>query len=119
MSLLVTGSLALDDIETPFGCIKNTIGGSASYISICAAHFERNTQLISKIGNDFDRSFLKTLHQKKVDISAIEISQTEKTFYWKGKYSQDLNSRNSISTELNVLKNYTPKIPTQFSRPDY
>ncbi len=119
MSLLIVGSLAFDTIKTPFGSIERTVGGSGAYLSLAASRFYRNTRLVSIIGNDFDDEFIKTLTGHKVDIRGVEIRDDEKTFHWEGLYHADLSTRTSIKTELNVLKNYIPKIPQQFNKPDY
>lgn len=119
MSLLIVGSLAFDTIKTPFGSIERTVGGSGAYLSLSAAQFNRNTKLVSVIGNDFDKKFMVTLTSNKIDISGVEIKEDKQTFHWEGHYHADLSTRTSIKTELNVLIDYEPIVPNQFKDADF
>jgi len=119
MSLLIVGSLALDTIKTPFGCIEKTVGGSGAFLSIAAAKFYRHTKLVSIVGHDFNKDFLLKLTTMKIDVSGVEIKKNQKTFHWEGLYHADLNTRTSVKTELNVLQDYQPLIPNQFKGADY
>lgn len=119
MSLLVIGSLALDTIETPFGKAERTLGGSATFISTSASYFADTVRLVGIVGFDFPESEIEFLKSKKIDISGLEISDTKKTFHWHGKYDFDLNTRESLVTELNAFETFDPVISEQFSNSEY
>lgn len=119
MSLLVIGSLALDTIETPFGKAENTLGGSATFISTSASYFTNQVRLVGIVGYDFPEEEIEFLKSKKVDISGLEISQTGKTFHWHGKYDFDLNTRETLVTELNVFETFDPVISDKFRDSEY
>jgi sugar/nucleoside kinase (ribokinase family) len=119
MSLLVVGSLALDTIETPFGKEEYTLGGSATFISTAASYFTDNIRLVGVVGHDFPEKEIDFLKSKKIDISGLEISKDEKTFHWHGKYDHDLNTRESITTELNAFEHFNPVISEKFKYSDY
>jgi sugar/nucleoside kinase (ribokinase family) len=119
MSLLVIGSLALDTIETPFGKAERTLGGSATFISTSASYFTESVRLVGIVGYDFPESELEFLKSKKIDISGLEISETKKTFHWHGKYDFDLNTRESLVTELNAFETFDPVISEQFINSEY
>ncbi|MDB4835064.1 PfkB family carbohydrate kinase [Cyclobacteriaceae bacterium] len=119
MSLLIIGSIAIDSIETPFGSIENTIGGSGSYLALAANIFYPNTYLISQVGYDFKQEFIETLVQKGINTQGLTVDPEAKTFHWKGKYHADLNHRESLITELNTLQDYLPTIPGSDSKPDF
>lgn len=106
--LLVVGSVAFDDIETPFGQNKKTLGGSATYISLAASHFTKPL-LVAVVGEDFKAEHCKILQKRKVDLSGLEMSKG-KTFAWGGKYHFDLNTRDTIYTHLNVFENFSPQL---------
>jgi sugar/nucleoside kinase (ribokinase family) len=111
MSLLVIGTVAYDAIETPFGKTDKIVGGAASFISLAASYYYPNIYLVSIIGDDYDQSFLKLLQSKGVNLSGLQIKQGEKSFFWKGKYHIDMNSRDTLETQLNVLSNFDPIVP--------
>lgn len=119
MSLLVVGTVAFDTIETPFGKADMALGGSGTYISVSASYFIKDINLISIIGYDFPEKELEFLKSKNVDISGIEKIKDMKTFYWHGKYHFDMNTRDSLATDLNVLTVFNPKVPEKFKKPDY
>lgn len=119
MSLLVIGSLALDTIETPFGTADRTLGGSATFISTSASYFTNSVRLVGIVGYDFPEEEIEFLKSKNIDISGLEISETEKTFHWHGKYDFDLNTRESIVTELNAFENFNPVISEKFKDSEY
>lgn len=119
MSLLVVGSLALDTIETPFGKAERALGGSATYISVAASYFIQPVRLVGVVGGDFPKEDIEFLKEKEIDIEGLQIKEDEKTFFWHGKYNFDLNSRDSISTELNVFADFDPVIPEQFKKSTY
>jgi sugar/nucleoside kinase (ribokinase family) len=111
MSLLVVGTVAFDAIETPFGKTDKIVGGAASYISLAASYFTKDIQLVSVIGDDFPDSFLNTLKLQGINLDGLQIKKGEKSFFWSGKYHNDLNNRDTIDTQLNVLANFDPIVP--------
>ena len=119
MTLLVIGSLALDTIETPFGKAERTLGGSATFISTSASYFTNNVRLVGIVGYDFPQEEIEFLKSKNIDISGLEISETKKTFHWHGKYDFDLNTRESIVTELNVFETFNPVISDKFKDSEF
>jgi sugar/nucleoside kinase (ribokinase family) len=119
MSLLVIGTLALDTIETPFGKQEYTLGGSATFISTTASYFTPNTRLVGIVGYDFPQKEIDFLKSKNIDISSLEISKDKKTFHWHGVYSQDMNTRDSLTTDLNAFETFDPVINEKFRKSDY
>ena len=107
--IVAVGSVAKDSIETPFGKVENTVGGSSVYFSLAASFFAP-VAVIGVIGGDFPAGFLKKLSKRKIDVSGIEKAEG-KTFLWKGRYSWDLNTAETLDTQLNVFQNFSPKIP--------
>ncbi len=112
--LLIVGTVAFDAIETPFGKTDKILGGAATFIGLAASQFDLDSAIVSVVGDDFPQEYLDLLSNKNIDISAIEIVKGGKTFYWKGKYHNDLNSRDTLATELNVLANFSPVVPQNF-----
>lgn len=111
MSLVVVGTVAFDAIETPFGKTDKIVGGAASYIALAASYFNRNIHLVSVIGDDFPQNFLDILKKEGVNLDGLEIKKGEKSFFWSGKYHNDLNSRDTLETQLNVLADFKPVVP--------
>lgn len=111
MKLLVVGSVAFDAIETPFGKTDKILGGAATYIGIASSILNVKSGIVSVIGGDFRQADLDMLTARGVNIEGIEIVKEGKTFFWSGKYHNDLNSRDTLVTEVNVLENFDPKIP--------
>lgn len=118
MKLLAVGTVAFDAIETPFGKTDKILGGAATYIGLAASALEAEVGLVSVIGGDFPQGYLDMLTSKKINIDGVEVIQDGKTFFWSGKYHNDLNSRDTLVTELNVLENFDPKIPASFADAD-
>lgn len=112
--LLVLGTMAYDAIETPFGKTGKILGGCATYIGLAASNFEIQCGLISIIGSDFEREYLDLLKAKNLDLSGVKQLEDEKTFFWRGKYHNDLNMRTTLDTQLNVLTKFKPKVPEKF-----
>ncbi|MCO6494065.1 MAG: bifunctional hydroxymethylpyrimidine kinase/phosphomethylpyrimidine kinase [Bacteroidetes bacterium] len=119
MSLLVIGSVAFDAIETPFGKTDKIIGGAASYISLSASYFVKPINLVAVVGGDFPQEYIDSIRSKGVDTKGLQIKSTEKSFFWSGKYNYDLNSRDTLITELNVLGNFDPIIPDDYQNCEY
>ncbi len=111
MSLLVVGTVAFDAIETPFGKTDKIVGGAASYICLAASYFYKHINLVSVIGDDFDQKFLGILKGQGVDMEGLQIKKGEKSFFWAGKYHNDLNTRDTLDTQLNVLADFNPIVP--------
>lgn len=114
MSILVVGSVAFDAIETPFGKTDKIIGGAASYIALSASYFAKPVNVISVVGGDFPKPFLETLEQHGVNLEGLQIKEDQKSFFWSGKYNYDLNSRETLVTELNVLEHFDPIVPQNY-----
>jgi sugar/nucleoside kinase (ribokinase family) len=119
MSLLTVGSVAFDAIETPFGKTDKIVGGAGTYIALSASNFTNDQKIVSVVGDDFPNETLATLTAKGVDLAGLQIKEGEKTFFWSGKYHNDMNSRDTLVTELNVLENFDPIIPASYQGVDY
>lgn len=119
MSVLVVGSVAFDAIETPFGKTDKIIGGAATYISYVASYFTHPVYLVSVVGDDFPQATLVDLAGRGVDLAGLEIRPGEKSFFWSGKYHNDLNTRDTLDTQLNVLAAFDPKVPQAAYQADY
>jgi sugar/nucleoside kinase (ribokinase family) len=116
--LLIVGSVAFDAIETPFGKTDKILGGAAPFIGLSASHFNIQTAIVSVVGEDFPQEYLDILSARNIDISGIEIVKGGKTFFWSGKYHNDMNSRDTLVTELNVLGDFNPVVPQHFKNAD-
>ncbi|QHJ07752.1 PfkB family carbohydrate kinase [Hymenobacter busanensis] len=114
MSLLVIGSVAFDAIETPFGKTDKIIGGAATFVSLAASYSTKQVKLVAVVGDDFPQSDILTLQEHGIDTEGLQIKQGEKSFFWSGKYNTDLNSRETLVTELNVLADFDPIIPDAY-----
>jgi sugar/nucleoside kinase (ribokinase family) len=114
MSLLIIGSLAFDDIETPFGRSDNTLGGSSTYIALSASYFTDPIRMVGVVGSDFDESHFGLLHSKNIDTKGIKVVDEGKTFRWAGRYHYDMNTRDTLDTQLNVFASFDPHIPQQY-----
>lgn len=111
MSLLVVGTVAFDAIETPFGKTDKIVGGAASYIALASSYFTQDISLVSVVGDDFPQDFMNTLKGHGVDLAGLQIKQGEKSFFWSGRYHNDMNSRDTLDTQLNVLADFDPIVP--------
>lgn len=109
--LLIVGTLAYDAIETPFGKTDKILGGSGTYIGLAASHFNVESAIVSIIGDDFSEEYLDLLRTRKIDISGVEMVNGGKTFFWSGRYHNDLNTRDTLVTELNTLADFNPIVP--------
>ena len=114
MSLLVVGSVAFDAIETPFGKTDKIIGGAATYISLSANYFTKKSNLVAVVGGDFPQSYIDLLQKHGSNTEGLQIKSDEKSFFWSGKYHNDLNSRDTLITELNVLGTFDPILPDSY-----
>jgi len=111
MSLMTVGSVAFDAIETPFGKTDKIIGGAGTFIALSSSNFVKEQKIISVVGDDFPQAMLDVLAARGVDLTGLQIKQGEKTFFWSGRYHNDMNSRDTLVTELNVLEHFDPIIP--------
>lgn len=118
MSLLTVGTVAFDAIETPFGKTDKIVGGAATYIAWSASYFSKKVNIVSVIGDDFDMNELDLLRARGVDTSGIEIKEGKKSFFWSGRYHLDMNSRDTLVTDLNVLLEFNPIIPDNYKDSD-
>ena len=119
MSLLVVGTVAFDAIQTPFGKTDKIVGGAATYICLSTSIFTKNINLVSVVGDDFPKEDIKMLNEKGVNTKGLQIKKGEKTFFWSGKYHNNMNSRDTIETQLNVLEGFDPIVPNEFKKSDY
>ena len=114
MSLLSVGTVAFDEIETPFGKTGKIVGGAASYISLSASFFVDRSNIVSVIGDDFPVNFLNDLESKGINLEGLQIKKDEKSFFWAGKYHYDMNTRDTLVTDLNVLADFDPILPESY-----
>ncbi|NOY48623.1 MAG: sugar kinase [Chlorobi bacterium] len=112
--LVIVGTVAFDAIETPFGKTDKILGGAATFIGLAASQFNINSAVVSVVGGDFPQKYLDLLSNKDIDVSGIEIVKDGKTFFWSGLYHNDMNSRDTLATELNVLADFQPVVPDNF-----
>jgi sugar/nucleoside kinase (ribokinase family) len=112
--LLIVGTVAFDAIETPFGKRDKILGGSAPYIGLSASQFHVQSAIVSVVGGDFPKSYLESFQAHQINTSAIEIIAEEKTFFWSGRYHKNMNARDTITTDLNVLTKFNPIVPDAF-----
>ena len=117
--LLIVGTVAFDAIETPFGKTDKILGGAATYIGLSASHFGVESGIVSVVGGDFPKEYLQMLNEKNIDTEGVEIIEDGKTFFWSGKYHNDLNFRDTLTTELNVLADFNPVVPENFKDCDF
>jgi sugar/nucleoside kinase (ribokinase family) len=118
MSLLVIGTVAFDAIETPFDKVDKITGGSGNYICHSAGHFSNDIHLVAVVGDDFDQSELDYLRDTGVNLDGLQVKQGQKSFFWSGKYRMDMNSRDTLVTDLNVLADFNPVLPDHYKTPD-
>ena len=119
MSILVVGTVAFDAIETPFGKTDKIVGGAATYICLSSSFFAKNLNLVSVVGEDFPNEAIHMLKRKSVDTDGLQIKKGEKTFFWSGKYHNDMNTRDTLDTQLNVLENFDPIVPEKYQESEF
>jgi len=119
MKLVTVGTVAFDDIETPRGRAEMVIGGAATYISRSASFFVDNQGIVSVVGGDFPQDELQEMQSLGIDISGIEVKKDDKSFFWAGRYHDNMNKRDTLITDLNVLADFQPKLPESFRTADY
>ncbi|MEO8719955.1 MAG: PfkB family carbohydrate kinase [Ginsengibacter sp.] len=119
MAIITLGSMAFDAIETPFGKIDKIVGGSGTYVAYAASHLSSPIQQISIVGNDFPQEELDELEKRGVQLTGVEIVAEQKSFFWSGKYHLDMNTRDTLITDLNVLANFNPKVPEEYQGAEF
>lgn len=119
MSLLAVGSMAFDAIETPFGKVNKIVGGSATYVAYTASNFIKPIQLVSVVGEDFPKETVADLESRGADFAGVERIAGKKSFFWSGKYHLDMNTRDTLVTDLNVLADFDPKLPEAYRETEY
>ena len=119
MSILIVGSLAFDDIETPFGRSDNTLGGSSTYIALSASYFTDSIQMVGVVGSDFEDKHFDLLHSRNIDTKGVQMVEDGKTFRWAGRYHYDMNTRDTLDTQLNVFADFDPVVPHQYRNAEF
>lgn len=114
MSLLIVGTVAFDGIETPFGKTDRILGGAATYIGLSASYFVDQSHLVSVVGGDFPEEHMQLLRRRGIDLAGLQVVPGEETFFWRGRYHNDMNLRDTLETRLNVLANFDPVIPEAY-----
>jgi len=117
--LLIVGTVAFDAIETPFGETDKILGGAATYISLSASQFGVGSGIVSVVGGDFPKDYLTRLNARNISTEGVEVIEDGKTFFWKGKYHNDLNTRDTLITDLNVLADFNPVVPEDFKNTEF
>jgi len=112
--LVIVGTVAFDAIQTPYGKTDKILGGAATYIGLAASQFDIDGAIVSVVGGDFPKEYIDMLEDKGLDISSLEVVENGKTFFWSGKYHNDMNSRDTLTTELNVLADFKPVVPESY-----
>ncbi|HMZ88251.1 MAG TPA: PfkB family carbohydrate kinase [Chitinophagales bacterium] len=118
MSLLVVGTVAFDAIETPFGKRDKVIGGSATYIGLSASYYYKPIHIVSVVGSDFPKATLAAFNKKGITTDGVQVIKGQKSFFWSGKYHMDMNSRDTLRTDLNVLADFNPVLPEKLRKPN-
>ncbi|MEJ7780847.1 MAG: PfkB family carbohydrate kinase [Daejeonella sp.] len=119
MSLIIIGTVAFDAIETPFGKTDKIVGGAATYASLAASYFYKNVKIVGVVGEDFHQEDIRSFNDHGIDTEGLQIKKGEKSFFWSGKYHNDMNSRDTLITELNVLSDFDPIIPESYQDCEY
>ena len=119
MSLIIIGTVAFDAIETPFGKTDKIVGGAATYASLAASYFYNKVKIVAVIGDDFQQENIDKFTAHGIDTEGLQVKTGEKSFFWSGKYHNDMNSRDTLITELNVLENFDPIIPESYQDCEY
>ncbi len=119
MAILIVGSLAFDDIETPFGRSDNTLGGSSTYIALSASYFTDKIQMVGVVGSDFEKQHFDLLHSRGIDTKGVQKIEEGKTFRWAGRYHYDMNTRDTLDTQLNVFADFDPVVPEPYRHAEF
>ena len=116
--LLIVGSVAFDAIETPFGKTDKILGGAGTFIGLSASQFNLQSAIVSVVGEDFPQEYIELLKSRNIDVTGLEVVKGGKTFFWSGRYHNDMNSRDTLITELNVLADFNPVVPENYKNSD-
>ena len=119
MSLVTVGTVAFDSLETPYGKAEMVVGGAALYASIAASYFTKDIKLVSVVGEDWPKKEMKYLKTRGINLEGLQIKEGEKSFFWKGKYHDNMNQRDTLATDLNVLANFNPILPESYKQSKY
>lgn len=119
MSLVIIGTVAFDAIETPFGRTDKIVGGAATYASLAASYFYEKVKIVGVVGDDFHKEDIEVFTTHGIDVAGLQVKEGEKSFFWAGKYHNDMNSRDTLATELNVLADFDPIIPESYQTCEY
>ena len=119
MSLLTVGTVAFDSIETPFGKAERIVGGAATFIGLSASYFVDQVNVVSVIGDDFPKEVLQDMEKRGINLEGLQVKEGEKSFFWEGKYHNNMNSRDTLDTQLNVLENFDPVLPDAYKSPSF
>lgn len=119
MSLLTVGTVAFDDIETPYGRAEHVVGGACTYIALAASYFIKGTRVVAVVGSDFPKKELKYLEKRGIDLEGLQIKKGQKSFFWAGRYHADMNGRDTLVTDLNVLADFDPILPDSYKTSEY
>lgn len=119
MSLLTVGTVAFDDIETPFGRAEKIVGGAATYIALAASYYTDQLKIVSVIGDDFPEKELDYMRSRGIDLEGLQVMRGEKSFFWAGRYHDNMNARDTLDTQLNVLAKFDPVLPASYKKADY
>lgn len=119
MSLLTVGTVAFDDIETPYGRAERVVGGACTYIALAASYFVKGTRVVAVVGDDFPKKELNYLKKRGIDLEGLQIKKGEKSFFWAGRYHADMNGRDTLDTQLNVLADFNPILPEAYRDSEY
>ncbi len=119
MSLLTVGTVAFDDVETPFGRAEKIVGGAATYIALSASYYTDEIKIVSVIGDDFPKDVLSYMEGRGIDLEGLQVKEGEKSFFWAGKYRDNMNERDTLDTQLNVLADFDPVLPASYLNAEY
>ena len=119
MSLLTVGTVAFDTIETPLGKADRIVGGAATFISLAASYFTNPVQLVSVIGDDFPKAELEYMESRGITLEGLQIKVGESSFFWEGRYHENMNARDTLDTQLNVLADFDPVLPESYRDAKY
>ena len=119
MSLLCVGTVAFDSIETPFGKADKIVGGAGTFISLAASYFANPIHLVSVIGDDFPENTLSNMRSRGINLDGVQLKEGEKSFFWAGKYHDNMNARDTLDTQLNVLADFDPVLPAAYRNPEF
>jgi sugar/nucleoside kinase (ribokinase family) len=119
MSLLTVGTVAFDDIETPYGRAEHVVGGACTYIALAASYFIKGTRVVAVVGSDFPKKEIKYLEKRGIDLEGLQIKKGQKSFFWAGRYHADMNGRDTLVTDLNVLADFDPVLPESYKNSEY